>query len=332
VAAGFWLRFAASLVDGFIVTGGCVLAIGAFSLFAALLAGAGVVEPGAAAALGVIAFWLLLLVGQWAYFALMESSARQATLGKQALGLAVTDLEGERIALGRATGRFLGKILSGIPLNLGYVMAAFTARKQALHDMVAGTLVVRRGQTRTAAIVVAAVAGVFAVVAIMGILAAIAVPNFIRYQLRAKESEAPAMLRALHAAELSHQRAGGGYVELAGPAEAPGTAKLAWGPAELAAASELGWPVAGSSWFTYHVAVAMTPDGSTAFATCAESDLDGDGAVSAWVTWQPVTLADGERVAPEPPCAHEPSLERPLALQPDDPEGTPVKVSAASVF
>ncbi len=80
----------------------------------------------------------------WLYFALMESSPRQATLGKQALGIMVTDLAGQRISFARATGRFFAKILSGLILWIGYVMAAFTERKQALHDLLASCLVVAK--------------------------------------------------------------------------------------------------------------------------------------------------------------------------------------------
>jgi uncharacterized RDD family membrane protein YckC len=60
-----------------------------------------------------------------------------------ALGIRVTDLDGGRISFGRATGRYFGKILSGLILGIGFLMAAFTERKQALHDLLAGTLVVR---------------------------------------------------------------------------------------------------------------------------------------------------------------------------------------------
>lgn len=73
----------------------------------------------------------------------MESSAKQATLGKMALGIVVTDLEGARIGFGRATGRYFAKILSGLILGIGFLMAAFTERKQGLHDIIAGTLVVK---------------------------------------------------------------------------------------------------------------------------------------------------------------------------------------------
>jgi len=79
----------------------------------------------------------------WIYFASLESSASQATLGKRMLGLKVADLSGGRISFGRATGRYFAKILSGVILLIGYIMAGFTEKKQALHDMLAGTLVLR---------------------------------------------------------------------------------------------------------------------------------------------------------------------------------------------
>lgn len=82
---------------------------------------------------------LLTIAIVWIYEAGMHSSSYQATLGKMALGLRVTDLEGNRISFARATGRFFGKIL---PVGyIGYFLANFTKKRQALHDMIAGTLV-----------------------------------------------------------------------------------------------------------------------------------------------------------------------------------------------
>jgi uncharacterized RDD family membrane protein YckC len=81
-------------------------------------------------------------VGVWLYHTLMESSSLQATLGKMALGIVVTDLDGGRISFGRATARYWSQILSALILGIGYLMAGFTERKQALHDMIAKTLVV----------------------------------------------------------------------------------------------------------------------------------------------------------------------------------------------
>lgn len=89
---------------------------------------------------------LIALIGlgvQWLYFGLMESSAKQATVGKMALGMKVTDEYGERVTFARATGRYLAKFVSAIIFMIGYIMAAFTERKQALHDKIAHTLVVR---------------------------------------------------------------------------------------------------------------------------------------------------------------------------------------------
>jgi len=68
----------------------------------------------------------------------------QATLGKRIVGLKVTDLAGNRIGFGRATGRHFAKMLSSMIMNIGYIMVAFTDRKQGLHDMLAGTLVMKR--------------------------------------------------------------------------------------------------------------------------------------------------------------------------------------------
>ena len=79
----------------------------------------------------------------WLYYAIMESSSKQATVGKMALGIVVTDLNGKRVSFGRATGRHFGKILSGLILGFGFIMAAFTEKGQALHDIIAGCLVLR---------------------------------------------------------------------------------------------------------------------------------------------------------------------------------------------
>lgn len=78
-----------------------------------------------------------------AYFVGFESSSMQGTPGKRAMGLVVTDLGGRRISVLRALGRYFAKILSSLILLIGYIMVAFTERKQGLHDMICGTLVVQ---------------------------------------------------------------------------------------------------------------------------------------------------------------------------------------------
>jgi uncharacterized RDD family membrane protein YckC len=88
--------------------------------------------------------WGVGFVIQLVYYAYFESSDKQATFGKQALGLVVTDTNGDRITFGKAAIRFLGKIVSSVILLIGYLMQPFTEKKQALHDMIAGTLVFKK--------------------------------------------------------------------------------------------------------------------------------------------------------------------------------------------
>ena len=81
----------------------------------------------------------------WLYEAFMMSSEWQATVGKKALGLVVTDMAGQRVSFARSTGRHFGKIITNmVPFFIGYIMAGLTARRQALHDMIAETLVIKR--------------------------------------------------------------------------------------------------------------------------------------------------------------------------------------------
>jgi uncharacterized RDD family membrane protein YckC len=79
----------------------------------------------------------------WLYYALLQSSSWQATVGQRAVGVHVTDLDGKRISFARASGREFASILSGLIFGIGYLMIIWTRRKQALHDMLANTLVVR---------------------------------------------------------------------------------------------------------------------------------------------------------------------------------------------
>jgi len=137
--AGFLRRLVAYIIDIFVL----YAAYFAVGLVLAFGFGGIDIEPQPAAGRQLPAN-LFGLVVSWLYFALMESSAKQGTLGKMAIGIKVTDLAGARIGFGRATGRFFGKVLSGLLLLIGYIMAAFTKKKQALHDILAGTLVVVR--------------------------------------------------------------------------------------------------------------------------------------------------------------------------------------------
>jgi uncharacterized RDD family membrane protein YckC len=154
--AGFWLRLVAAIIDGIVV--GIPLApifvLIFFSKFRNLQDLQTVHDPAAFMAVVGPLYILVLIVAaiaSWLYWALCESSAWQATLGKKALGLSVTDLEGRRISFGRASGRFwVGRGVSVIPSLGGLyfavdcICAGFTARKQAIHDMIASCLVLRK--------------------------------------------------------------------------------------------------------------------------------------------------------------------------------------------
>ena len=135
---GFWIRVVAYIIDAILV--GIVSGV----IGAVFGVGIGLGMTGASsdalAGANLLANLISVVIGI-AYFAGMESSSMQATLGKKALGLVVTDLNGGRISLGRAIGRYFAKFLSALILCIGYIMVGFTERKQGLHDMLAGTLV-----------------------------------------------------------------------------------------------------------------------------------------------------------------------------------------------
>jgi uncharacterized RDD family membrane protein YckC len=148
--AGFFRRFVAVFIDGIILSLPISLLMSLFMVGVAGSAGyAGngesISDLFAAGIMGTMAVvYLLATVGSLLYFALMESSAKQATIGKMAMGIKVTDLDGNRLSFGKSLARNASKILSGFIFYLGYIIAAFTAKKQGLHDMIANALVVKK--------------------------------------------------------------------------------------------------------------------------------------------------------------------------------------------
>jgi uncharacterized RDD family membrane protein YckC len=152
--AGFWFRFVAYLIDGILRA----VAFGFLLILLLALTGAGSAIQGIAsgedisdhiAALiggGFLAglFGITLLVS-WLYYALFECSSWQATPGKKMLNLYVTDLDGRSVTFARASGRFFARIVSSVvPLFFGYILAGITEKRQALHDIIAGCLVLRK--------------------------------------------------------------------------------------------------------------------------------------------------------------------------------------------
>lgn len=131
---GFWIRLVAYIIDAILL--GAVGAV-LFSVF-----GISITEPADLEnydpTINVVSF----VIG-WLYFALLESSERGATVGKMAMGLRVVTSDGQRLSFMNATGRYFAKIISAIILMIGFIMIAFTDRKRGLHDMIAGTLVIK---------------------------------------------------------------------------------------------------------------------------------------------------------------------------------------------
>jgi uncharacterized RDD family membrane protein YckC len=134
---GFWLRFVAFVIDMIISNaGGFVMGL----LFGIFMGSQGIKDQDVVGGLaGILGIML-----QWLYYTCMESSSKQATLGKMACGFIVTDLEGHRISFGKATGRYFGMIVSGLILGIGFFMCAWTERKQCLHDTMAGCLMFKK--------------------------------------------------------------------------------------------------------------------------------------------------------------------------------------------
>ena len=155
--AEFWPRVAAHILDNLIVSVPFI-----FLWFMVVL---GIVGAGFATQLSrqnssdtskpplvligtFIILYLTLIMGRfvavWLYHALLESGPHQSTWGKRVMGLKVTSVTGQRISFGHATGRYFSTLVTNMTMGIGYLMVAFTERKQALHDMIAGTLVIKQ--------------------------------------------------------------------------------------------------------------------------------------------------------------------------------------------
>lgn len=158
VYATFWMRVAAHLLDNIIISIPVVV-IWMIVIFGMVGTGAGgamvaqsqngKVDPAVMATwvMTIVFLYIGLVLGRfiiaWLYHAMLESGPHQSTYGKRMLGLKVTSITGQRISFGHASGRFFATIVTNMTMFIGYLMVLFTERKQTLHDMLAGTLVVR---------------------------------------------------------------------------------------------------------------------------------------------------------------------------------------------
>jgi uncharacterized RDD family membrane protein YckC len=152
--AGFWLRVLAYLIDALIlgvfavpIVIGAAMAMGIGGILASIPRDGNPFINGLPP-IFLLFIWFCVLLGvggTWLYHALLECSEWEGTAGKKALGLIVTDMSGQRVSFARASGRHFGKIVTSfIPLGIGYAMAGFTEKRQALHDMLASCLVLRK--------------------------------------------------------------------------------------------------------------------------------------------------------------------------------------------
>jgi uncharacterized RDD family membrane protein YckC len=145
--AGFWQRFLAVVIDYIIMYIPGLIINSALGVNAAMTDLIGTEDPEVMMNFLTGTFMvaaLLSIVVNVAYYAYFESSEKQATFGKQALGLVVTNLNGERISFLNAVGRYFARVISAFTLAIGYLIQPFTEKKQALHDMIAGTLVYKK--------------------------------------------------------------------------------------------------------------------------------------------------------------------------------------------
>jgi len=212
--AGFWRRTAAWVIDSLVLG---IISVVLITLLVLLMSASGPQKALASAASLYASTWLVA----WLYYALMHSSSWQATPGKRAVGIKVTSLEGERIGFLHATGRYVATLVSTVMLGVGYLMAAFTARKQALHDMIAGTLVVSSNATPadiSAGLAPPRVSGgvialglVAGIVPTSGILAALAVPAYQDYLIRSQVAEGLVLANAYKAAIVGELAKGSDY-------------------------------------------------------------------------------------------------------------------------
>jgi len=136
IYAGFWRRFLASAIDGLVV----LLLIVPPAVTISTMGGIG----GRGEIIADLMQPFLLILIPWIYWACLESSKWQATIGKKAIGIAVTDTEGNPISFGKATVRHFGKFISAAIVLVGFIMAGFTAKRQSLHDVLARCVVILR--------------------------------------------------------------------------------------------------------------------------------------------------------------------------------------------
>ncbi len=204
VYAGFWRRWGALFLDQMIIT--IPMTVLLIVVLLAMGLDLDAKEPPPALIVAYLVFYLVYFIVAALYYAGMESSAGQATLGKRALGIKVTDYEGQRISFKQALGRWFAAALSYMAMYIGFLMAGFTERKRALHDYLANTLVVdkwaftqfpERQQRGLPGCLIVFMVLVFGSLLLIPILMAIAISQYQDYVQRAQVSEASVLANSV---------------------------------------------------------------------------------------------------------------------------------------
>lgn len=141
IYAGFWRRFAALFIDVIVLYTMWVLGI---LVIMFILESVNLSDFNKLNNASDVFLFAIFFLTSWLYEALMTSSSRQATFGKKALGIYITDMEGDKLTFSRASARFFVKIVVSILFGFGFFFQPFTKKRQTLHDKMSGTLVARR--------------------------------------------------------------------------------------------------------------------------------------------------------------------------------------------
>ncbi len=207
--AGFWLRYLAAIFDGVImniVSFLLGLALGFVWATAVPEAKNSIILPIISGVLGVLLYW-----GYFIYF----TNKQQATIGKKLLGLRVVAEDGSRLSLGKIIFReTIGKIISMVILGIGFFMVAFTAKKQGLHDKMAGSVVLsNRAERKTWAFVLSIIfASILPIIAIIGILASVVLASLNVARMKGFDASVKANMSLAHTqAELTYDMNNNSY-------------------------------------------------------------------------------------------------------------------------
>ena len=120
IYAGFWQRFLAGIIDSIIL-----IVIEVILIFIPIIG------------------WILSLFVTWLYFGIQHSSTKQATFGMRALDIKITNENHGKIGFWRATGNFYLTVISALVVFIGFLMIAFTSRKQGFHNLISRTLCIK---------------------------------------------------------------------------------------------------------------------------------------------------------------------------------------------